>query len=260
MTQVHVTLNPDGVAAPALRSIQNTIQVVKFCLAAIDEGDIVAPPAAIGTGMQVSFSSDPRTTDERRQAYRNWVLTKAFGELARGVRESLEEAYNYIEVARLSGTVTTGGALQERLATFKEEANKARFPALLEHVGAALKEKLHFEEEFRILNRVRNCLEHRNGIVGQGDIVGSSGALVLALPRFKCFYLRDGQEVELRVGDAFEKGTEISIKRVTDELMYGLGDRIVFSADDIQALGMSCWLFVHDLAAKLPRPYTAAAA
>lgn len=255
---VQITLNPSGVIAPALNALRKTIEVVSLCLAALEKGDLSVPPPICGVGMQLSFASETRDVDERQNIYKQWVLTRGFHELARGLRLSLEEAYLYVGVAKLHGT-TTWGRLQEQIAGLKTEANIATFPALVGKVNEALTEKLNFENEFRSLNSVRNCLEHRNGVVGIRDMNKAEKMLVLSLPRFKLYYVKDGAEIELVRGHVVEKDTEILMKRITGETSYKLGSRISFTPDEFQAIGMACWLFAQDLASKLPRLQSVAA-
>ena len=74
---------------------------------------------------------------------------------------------------------------------------------------------LHFEKEFFSLNKVRNYLEHRNGVVGQRDLDKTTGMLELSLPCLKIFAEQDGTDIELVPGSRFEKDTIIAVKRVT---------------------------------------------
>jgi hypothetical protein len=40
-----VTLNTDGVLAPAMRAIRDTVDVITFCLNAIEQGDLSQWPS-----------------------------------------------------------------------------------------------------------------------------------------------------------------------------------------------------------------------
>jgi hypothetical protein len=78
----------------------------------------------------------------------------------------LEEAYLYNSLAQLKhSTGTTWGEFQIELQEFRKKASDANFPVLMGLVNAGLNDTLHFEREFRSLQKVRNCLEHRNGVV-----------------------------------------------------------------------------------------------
>jgi hypothetical protein len=246
------------VVAPALAALRNTVEVVSFCLAAIEKYDLSVPPPIGEVGMELSFATGATDVGERRNAHKHWILKRGFHELTRGVRLSLEEAYLYVEVTKLQGA-TTWGRLQKQIADIKRDANKWNFPTLIDRVNCDLSDQLTFKNEYLSLNKVRNCLEHRDGVVGAPDLQGSE-ALMLSLPRMMIFYLKDGAEVELARGDRFEKDTEVLVKRTIKKSHYGSGDRISFTGDEFRDISMACWFFAQDLASKLPRPQSAAAA
>ncbi|WP_407194618.1 hypothetical protein [Bradyrhizobium sp. STM 3566] len=81
-----------------------------------------------------------------------------------------------------------------------------------------------FDDDFKSFQKVRNCLEHRAGVVGKPDI-DASGHLNLMLPRLKMFYLdKEGAEVELQAGaiiDRYERPD--MVKRETRTRSYALG-------------------------------------
>ena len=58
---------------------------------------------------------------------------------------------------------------QAAMASAHKEATKLNFPDLLDAVNKRLKTPLHFEDEFLSFQKVRNCLEHRAGIVSPAD-------------------------------------------------------------------------------------------
>jgi hypothetical protein len=113
-----------------------------------------------------------------------------------------------------------------------------------------------FDDDFRSFQKVRNCLEHRAGVVGAID-VDETQHLILMLPRLKMFYLNRGNEVELEVGaiiDRYEhpEMVEILIKRETRTRSYALGEKVRFNASEFQEIAFACHMFAGDLASKLP--------
>ncbi|QTO17921.1 hypothetical protein [Burkholderia seminalis] len=255
---MRVELNPDGVARPGLMAARDGSEIVRFAFHAMEQIDLSVPPPVAGEAISYDMGSGPASAEERRRFYENWILSKAFTELARGIRETLEEAYLFTRIVGLLQRPTT-------LTDFRAEESRARvwaqgamFPALIAAVSAALTEPLTFSSEFESLQKVRNCLEHRAGIVGARDI-GRNGSLVLNLPRLKIFYYRGTEEIELESGARIEPGddrehVQICARRVTREREYVLGERVTFSVRDFHEIAFSCHLFVHDLVGKLPHP------
>jgi hypothetical protein len=248
---VRITLNGNGVIAPALTALRTTLEALSICIHAIDNAQAVPP---LSTGFFRLRFEPARSIDERRSAYKDWLLAKAFHDLAKGIRLSLEEAYFYVELPKHQGSMTWG-KLQECIANVKKRASDLRFPDLMRIVNEGLTSKLHFEQEFLSLQKARNCLEHRNGVVGERDIDKDTRDLILALPWIKIFHMKDGVETELAIGDKFENDTEIlmSPKRVTEVARFKLGDRISFTPEKFERIAYGCWLFAQELGTKLPK-------
>lgn len=126
------------------------------------------------------------------------------------------------------------------------------FPQLMAEVNNALAEELHFENEFLSIQKVRNCLEHRDGVVGDSDVDKETGRLLLSFPRLMMFVEKDGEIVEIGVGSSVEAGQSIGVKMATGTREFEHGTRIAFSEDDLSAIGWGCWAFASELQRKLP--------
>jgi hypothetical protein len=126
----------------------------------------------------------------------------------------------------------------------------------MEAVNRRLSEPLHFEKQFLSFQKVRNCLEHRDGLVTREDVEKDGDALVLSLPRLMIFYTKAGKEIEVRAGKIIEgengQGAHVSLRMTTDSREFKVGERIVFSADEFEEIGMGCCAFANDLSKKLP--------
>lgn len=255
-------LNPNGVAAPAQRIVIIAAQVVGTLLRALARDDLSEPDMQ---GGQVGYRFDGLEMDEaeRRATYENWVLSNGFRDLARGIRESLEEAYLYLKVANAELGPTTLAKVQSMIEDTRARAAAMRFPQLLEEINAGLTEPMAFEPEFRTLQKVRNCLEHRGGIVGPNDVDVGADALTLSFPRLKMFYLRGEDEIEIVPGEAIDthepetpfaddEGVQIYLKRVTRTRTYARGQPVQITAAEFYEIAMACHMFAADVATKLP--------
>lgn len=208
------------------------------------------------------FRFDPKGPDldaeSRRGLYESWLLAKAFQDLMRGVRASLEEAYFVIELLSQPLRVSSTSTLADFFAHCKEKAGKKRFPDLLQRVNSRLTEPLAFSDAFQSLQDARNCLEHRNGIVGKVD-APDGRSMRLAFPRVKLFYLRNGNEIEVVEGERVDAQDgksehEILMRLETRERTIALGERIVLSSRDFNEIAFGCFFFGSQLAQRLPNP------
>jgi hypothetical protein len=176
----------------------------------------------------------------------------------RGVRASLEQAFVFIKLVSESHQINSGSTLDDFFAPIKEKAGKKRFPDLLERVNAKLKNPLDFADAFKSMQDARNCLEHRNGIVGRIDVDGRD-AMYLTFPRVKLFYHRQGEEIEVREDEPVDakdgqKEVEILMRSDVRERTFKLGERIVLKAGDFDEIAFACYFFGSQLAARLPQP------
>jgi hypothetical protein len=165
----------------------------------------------------------------------------------------LEEAVLYNGIVARAGELTTLEEVQAAEQELRKAASNMLFPELLAEVNKGLTTPLHYEREFLSLQNVRNCLEHRDGIVRERDVDPHTQVLRLALPRIKMFYDDAGREIELNKGSMVEKDIDLLMKAVVAEREFKLGDRVTFNADEFHDIGFGFWAITNDLMNRLPQ-------
>ncbi|MDN4982255.1 hypothetical protein QY049_03315 [Bradyrhizobium sp. WYCCWR 13022] len=251
--QIVLNINLDGVAVPATSAAAVCKEIVDLYFAALDKTDLSKKPEdqSDGKSMKVGFSGLDLTANERRAVHQSWILARAFQDLMRGVRRSLEEAYFVLELTRVGKVrAATDGTLDDVLRPFRKAANDLNFPNLLAAVNAHLDPHFEFTDAYQSMQTARNCLEHRNGIVGKTD-AGDDGKLVLQFPRIKVYVERDGGEVEIFPGMHVEAGTIIMVKTELRRREYTIGQPLIISAVDFDEIAIACSQFGAALAQKL---------
>lgn len=251
--QLRLELNVQGVTAPVLTAMRTSSEIISIAVNALQKVDFSNVPKMDGVFFTMEISSPDLAPEKRRTECLNWLFTKGFQELARGIRQSLEEAFLYVRLIETPAGLTTLAKIQQEILGHRNQANRMSFPDLIATVGEGLREPLAFNAEFLSLQKVRNCLEHRNGIVGAAD-VDADGLLRLTLPRLSAFLKENGSDQEVEVhGETFvEKGGTLLVKRTARERRYALGDQVTFTPAEFHEIASGCWLFANDLAAKLP--------
>ena len=192
------------------------------------------------------------SAERRKAAYTHWLLPKGFQDLARGIRQTLEEAYLYNGMVARAGELRWG-ELQAVQQELREAAGKMQFPQLLDEVSKALTSPLHYERELLSLQDVRNCLEHRDGIVQERDVNRVTRMLHLRLPRGRLFYEDQGRQIELGRGSQVEKDTAVMVDVVVAERAFKLGERVTFNADEFHDIGFGCLAIAQELVNRLPQ-------
>ena len=251
---IQLTLRADGVAAPAHRAAAICREVVDLYFDALSKTDLSQPPSAPGDAFfRFNIRGPELSTEERRGAHERWVLIKAFQDLMRGVRGSLEEAYFFIALLR-EGRIRapTSATLEDILAPYRAKAQAMNFPNLMEHVNRGLEKPVPFAEAYGSLQSARNCLEHRDGIIGRRD-VDAAGILKISVPRAKIFVEQSGSEVEVYRNFYAEEDTIIQMRMETRDLIFRLGEPLKISARDFDDIAFACANFGTMLANQLPK-------
>jgi len=245
---VHIRLDGNAVVAPVHRAVRDSLEVLSIALAASEKADPTKIPSMPGGGINLSLRSpEPIDVVERKTAYTNWLLSKAFQELARSISEALQEAYLYVEVFNLPGGPATWGELLDIVDGIKQRANKMHFPELLSAVSSRLNTPLIFAEEYSSLQKVRNCLEHRAGLV-------TDGTLTLRFPTVYVVVKTGDEEVIVSDQEKIRVEQEgvIQVKSGRFEKEYKRGERVVLTPLEFQAICRGCLQFCDDLGLKLP--------
>lgn len=200
-----------------------------------------------GPAMGIQFRARPllEVQDEARRCA-----------LRDAMRESVEEVEHFLEnVRKVYATValiasTKSWSIPAELYLAKVEAPRDVF------------DSRNFPDKIQFLNKeygpdplpssidailtlkaARNCLVHRQGIVGAKD-VKVSGKLVV---KWETFWLdtKDpgGRQVPLQPGVVLEGGTQILFRRKFVEREFKLGEAIAFSPTDLTNIYMTLYFF-----------------
>src|SRR4051794_12174628 len=179
---INLHLNIDAILMHGQNVVVLTSEIVDFMFNAFETADLSKKP--INEATQYKFKTPDISAADRRAMYENWLFLKSFQDLMRGVRASLEQAYFFLQILAAPHKVKSDSTLEQFLEPFKRQAEKLNFPDLLAQVNLALPEPLNFVDAYLSLQKARNCLEHRGGIVGSVD-APAGGVMILKFPRIK---------------------------------------------------------------------------
>jgi len=257
---LQIVLQPDGVVAPILIALKECSQTVLFGLKSIDQ--MTSLPESIveeDVFARLEFGEqDP--FDIQKSAYKNWLISKGFEELMEGVKHSLIEAYKFVSIIELCGGKseafnTTYEKINSDFEELRKNASKQSLPGLLSKVKSHLKDSLTYETHITSLNKTRNCLVHRKGIVTPEDVNTTNDTLQIKWARNFIFADTKDGEVEIYKGyqNATDDSVEIKLGIKEAQKEFNQGENIVFSYKEINEFMTTCHLFVLDVANKLPK-------
>jgi hypothetical protein len=249
-----VHLNGNAVIRPILKSIRDSSDAVAFGLSAINETDPKNVPPVSGLFVQITHTApEEEEADDRRATLQQWIIYRGITEIARSIRESLESAHIFIELVKAAPEMKTGGRFNEVREAAQISADRARFPELVEMVREGLAKEMGFHEELNSMQKIRNCLEHRNGFVAERD-VDEAGELRLTFPIWVLTVRHNGndEEHELDQPVFVPEGGEVLLRRTSMEKVFRLQEKIQFSPKEFMQIAFSCYFFATDIGTKLP--------
>jgi hypothetical protein len=254
--QVQLSLDAGQLAVIIDSAVVSSCEVVNFHFNALAGANL--DQSAHTPEARYRFKGRELNAAQRRAVHENWILAKAFQELLRAVRDALERAHIFVSLLGKTHRVSSSATLEEFLAPFQKKAADLKFPALLAAVNETLVPKLDFAESYESLQKVRNCLEHRGGIVSKVETDGQE-IFEFSIPRVKVFYLRLGSEVEVVAGTTIDPGddrpqVQIFTKLEVRKRSVSLGERITFTLSEFNEIAFACHFLGEQLATRLPRP------
>jgi len=189
-----------------------------------------------------------------RKHSQEWILANAFRDAIEALTAPLEQAH---EVLRIWKFLEEHGRLVPAKNWLKfsqigtKQFHRSGLPEKLDtlaRMGLELDEILR--GHVQSINAARNCLVHRNGIIGASDINSFSSMKVSWRHLVMSKETADG-DIKLRPGSTVEKGEIIKLQMIDTFREFPLGEQIVLSAEEIQAALWTLFLFVENLTAEM---------
>jgi len=251
--------HPTGVLQAEL---QRAVDLVAFGLRAADTAtpvDLSIP----GVSSHVSpAQSRSLSIEEARAEFRSWILANGFRDCVEAIGPSLEWARKFCFIwtrpgdvtIQEDGTITLGAIIsgEEWNKEIIEGAKKFDFMGLANKLSH-LEQKYGFRppslhEHILTLNKARNCLSHRRGIVGEEDVNDPSGPFLRIVWRRLQFTVRTEQgEKPLELPAHVEAGSLLAMSFVDTSKRFAIGERLQITPEEFVEMAMTFLLFALQL-------------
>ena len=251
MTVPHATVRVDfgSLQNNVLHRIRQTMTRVTFGLAAakaLPDGQTKMPDVFV----HMRFSEPLVASENVRQNLACWIT-------ATGLREGIEALEGFVnEVRFILGLQAERGLKAEEDTTLPRLLREARSKHLRDFERKAWKNKIgvlrsrfglrvDLTKELLSINKVRNCLTHREGIVSEHDINDTkSNSLVL---EYRCMEVvkrgEDAEEVLLGPDSRVNAGEAVLLKTEVSTKRFNIGDRIRLTAQEVVHIMMTLHAF-----------------
>ena len=203
-------------------------------------GGVALPSTVFG------FTIDPVADDPdlSRQAYESWVLAAVFRDLIETTGDVLERAREILVACELARERVIGSmgdldtALADGATAFHEAGLPQKFTLLLNRFGFEVPEQ--YGEHLLSLNRARNCLVHRRGVVGRRDLHGEE-SLVLSWNRLELVAMNGDECRPIELGAVLNGPTDVGVRLVGASKKFALGQRVLLSTNELSEI---CQTFI----------------
>jgi hypothetical protein len=252
-----ITFNPDGVIHPVLKLMKECSETILFGLKLCEATETLPKElTSEDMFMKIQFGEPDNNIENQKLKYKDWLITKGFEDLIKGINLSLIEALFFVSVfhSKNKNELVNFKEIEGKLTRIRAMANKKPLPILLSKITPHLLVPLLYEKEILTMNRVRRCLVHRNGVVSKEDINDTEmHVLRLHWLRLKIIYEDKGKAIELKREDITKENIMTYLKIEPMDQTFNLGEKISFNYRQFNEFLTTGYWFAMDLAKKLPR-------
>lgn len=259
--KIKIELQLDDVTNKFLLQIKETTESVARIYQAIEmlEIDIHKPLPTDDFPILIDDKKPKPSIIEQKEITINWVLRKGFEDFTSGIILSFKEAYKNLKIYSFykehNGTKTRE-QIKAELNKINEDREKFHIPNFIEKIGELIELPLPYKEEIISINKIRNCLVHRHGIVSEKDVRDSSdGKLHLKWISLQLYTVVDGKKVVITHEMRKNRMTIYNwgYDRIPNEKVFILGEKISLSINEFNGIAATCAEFARSLFDFMPK-------
>jgi len=244
-----INVNADAARHQLTESLRLTLQHVVLGLQAVEscpDGELHLNEVFYSWVLNEPSASTPQT----RELFKSWLLGV-------GLRDGIESLNVFIDEIRFFAglmkrtlreglRVARAGRAAAVLHDFrKEEIGKyARLglPDKVENLFAEFGIKVPLADTILSLQKARNCLTHRRGIVGTEDADTENGFLRVRFVVHEIVHTDSSGKIHVAEKDSLvAAGESVGVRSVEREKTYPIGQRVTFTAQEFQYLIYTLW-------------------
>jgi hypothetical protein len=202
----------------------------------------------------LQIASDKRMSlSKAREEFQTWCLKNSFTEAIDLLSAFLEECRTIAALFRLHGACT-GSDLNKAYIEDAKKFHELGFPKKIEHLRNEFGIASKFEDHVLSLNRARNCLVHRLGIVSPKD-VDSGGRLVVTWHSLNLIAIDNstGRETILVEPTVLESESRIAARVGPYQREFRVGDRILFDRNEHKHTVFTFYVFALEIVQALAK-------
>ncbi len=247
MTKIKVSLKlkPEDLLITLETKLMECTNAVFFGINSID--NIKYLPDNLKTDDKSIFKYYPigkLDLEKSKHNFKEWILKKGFGDLIIALTELLISFSSIIDIEKKINN--KGKSTINEFIDLVFEPNfsnsKKPFPSLINKIEKVIGKSLDYKLEIQSINKIRRCLEHRNGIVRPTDFNVENG-IELRWYYYEVFIDDNGKERPIRKSEMINNKTNITLKEVPKKVFFEENEQIKISFAEFNELAHFCQIF-----------------
>ena len=253
MPQIEIRLNLQAVVARVNRKLDEISRHVSNALHHLPNVGNSYPSLA-PEGPALQFNSGLTWTDEQaRAAWKQWILSNGFRDIAEVISGVLEEAFSVLSLYRIldkqqSGTAVSSDDYAMRdnsISSFHRLTLTEKLRVVESDYGMVIPPKI--KEQIVSINLARNCLAHREGIVAPRD-TNADDTLSVHWEGVDFIVVTEGKEVPFRAPMHVEHGGTLHIRTSDRKRKFAVGEKISFEETEFSEIAWTMANFAQAVA------------
>ena len=253
---IRINIDLNGLMGSLNRSLQKTTIRVSAGLQNID--NINCRNINVPSNMGMHISEDMlKSKEDIIIDYREWVLSNGLRDAIEATSILLEEIYAIISIwglLKVSDKVISVPLVKWNKGIIEKKRKFHRY-GVPDKINIIKNDHgVHLDDEIinhiLSINKIRNCLVHRFGILGKED-VGNNNYLRVSWRRIQLILENENGRTKVVFGEKIS-GESTLLMQICDECKdFSIGDRIVFSVEEFSEICFTLNLFGLDATKKM---------
>ena len=201
------------------------------------------------TGLQLVPDDVPaETLSNFKKEFKTWIEGNGFRELVESFLSFLDRVHEAAYMIKSAGKSIKVSELQKRQAIYEKQGLPSKLNLLRSEFGITPKHP----EYIKSLNKARNCLTHRRGVVGVEDLADGKHCIVKWLGADLFIETSNGERhlVEdcIKNKKSFPEDTMVMMQMVEREKKFDLGSPMSLTTRELAEV---CWFFQREAASTI---------
>ena len=243
-------------------ALQRSRDLVAFGLHAAAHAEPVDLKMPDSFGQVFPAMNQALTVAEAREEFRNWVLANGLRDCVEAIGPMLEWVRKFCFLWTRPGTATptsgeqfglsaslSGEEWNTHIVQGAKKFDRLPLPDKLSHLESTYSwTRPKFSDHVLSLNAARNCLAHRDGVVGLADLKDPGDKELTVRWCTLQFSVSDGSGERIaKVGDRVNAGETITPIIADTQKKFALGEHITFGVNEYVEFTLTFMLFAQQL-------------